>query len=615
MKKILFMIAMSFLFIGSVFAKDCTIVSGTGKNIGDEVACGDELFYVISNDGDTIKLMGKYNLMVGETFEKLDLDDVYFEDSYLIYLNDEVREKLKEGYYIDDVYRTEEADGGYTYHTIYFAKHSDYVHQYVYFDDRIDTEKEALTHKDVKALVNEGYGVYDYYFDKDGIFMVDLVKSINWSYKTLYFEDDLSMVEIYQRDDVKELLEEGYVLGWLFYDDSFVKNDSFHIYEVNGATFYKGIEEDKYVYLFDEPVSEADLNSFLDNDVRINELYDKYDYIDEKLSDTLYDASGVGSTMYYGVIFTTYYGYENFYTGEVRQNEIALGAHGTGVKPDPIEVGVLSGYDVTGDFRSSDVFMDSITNYRYYDNTQSYWYLKEYKNQLKDLGYKVKSVNTLTLEELMILVEEVSGEEIPIYDWIDAEWEEDYDEISDGYFYRIGSIKDIVSEEYSWLWGTTYWLRSGILDDYGYMDYTLFVESKGDLCADYYCAESVGAGLRPVITMNAEDISFVIETKVEGKGSVEVVETARYKDLITFEVKPDKGYVLKVVKVTDSKGNVVTYEDYKFTMPEDNVIIEAIFEVENPNTAATSMLLIGVFMVISILTFIKYKKKKDWLEN
>ena len=49
---------------------DCTILAGTGKNIGDEVQCGTEEFYIYSNDGTTIKMLAKNVLMVGNNANK-----------------------------------------------------------------------------------------------------------------------------------------------------------------------------------------------------------------------------------------------------------------------------------------------------------------------------------------------------------------------------------------------------------------------------------------------------------------------------------------------------------------------------------------------------------------
>ena len=49
-------------------SKPCTIVSGDGTIVGDEIACGTEHFYVMSNDGSNITMLAKYNLKVGRIY-------------------------------------------------------------------------------------------------------------------------------------------------------------------------------------------------------------------------------------------------------------------------------------------------------------------------------------------------------------------------------------------------------------------------------------------------------------------------------------------------------------------------------------------------------------------
>lgn len=73
-KKIIFIIALFFMFIGITNAEKCTVISGTGSNIGDEIACGTEHFYVIENDGTNIKMLAKYNLYVGANYDKITFD-------------------------------------------------------------------------------------------------------------------------------------------------------------------------------------------------------------------------------------------------------------------------------------------------------------------------------------------------------------------------------------------------------------------------------------------------------------------------------------------------------------------------------------------------------------
>ena len=66
MKKYVLFVIVLLLSITQVNAKEqCTVLSGTGKNVGDEIACGDEHFYVIDSNSTNIKMLAKYNLYVG----------------------------------------------------------------------------------------------------------------------------------------------------------------------------------------------------------------------------------------------------------------------------------------------------------------------------------------------------------------------------------------------------------------------------------------------------------------------------------------------------------------------------------------------------------------------
>ena len=109
-------------------------------------------------------------------------------------------------------------------------------------------------------------------------------------------------------------------------------------------------------------------------------------------------------------------------------------------------------------------------------------------------------------------------------------------------------------------------------------------------------------------------IPLTIQTKVEGKGKIEVVESARNGEQVTFKITPEEGYVLGVVKVTDADGNVLTFTSNTFTMPSSDVTIEATFVLENPNTADIKIILLSIVLIVgSVIGFINFKKVK-WLD-
>ena len=77
MKKLLIFILLCILFVPSaVFAEEyCKVISGNGKDLGSEVACGTEHFYVIENKDGKLRLMAKYNLNVGDKIDYFDVEE------------------------------------------------------------------------------------------------------------------------------------------------------------------------------------------------------------------------------------------------------------------------------------------------------------------------------------------------------------------------------------------------------------------------------------------------------------------------------------------------------------------------------------------------------------
>lgn len=105
-----------------------------------------------------------------------------------------------------------------------------------------------------------------------------------------------------------------------------------------------------------------------------------------------------------------------------------------------------------------------------------------------------------------------------------------------------------------------------------------------------------------------------IVTKVDGNGKVEVINTARDGESISFKVTPEDGYVLGVIKVTDAEGNVLKFTSNTFTMPSADVTIEATFIPENPNTSDLKVIALSLILIVgSIIGFINFKRIK-WLD-
>ncbi len=82
----------------------CQVISGSGKEIGDEIACGEEHFYLLSKDSEKVRMISKYNLYTGTTISKIkiekDSSDNRTDEEYCQDLATSLgAESRREGYY------------------------------------------------------------------------------------------------------------------------------------------------------------------------------------------------------------------------------------------------------------------------------------------------------------------------------------------------------------------------------------------------------------------------------------------------------------------------------------------------------------------------------------
>ncbi len=345
-------------------------------------------------------------------------------------------------------------------------------------------------------------------------------------------------------------------------------------------------------------------------------------YFEDNYS-TEYDGFGSSITdengEYYGAIVYKYLDYN-----EVKQSEEAIGAHGN-LKVEPLfpEIGVYNYFVVENDYFHGNYIWPTFWEHRndeggftdFEINLNSTkegqvleWFL-EYEKTLNSLNIDVIDITMLSVSDINKIVLNVTGKEMPLEEWWNNRENWGYVNSEPTGFEIVGSIKDLMPEGYEWLWSTTYWTRT--LPTGG--EYQLyFIDTMGDLCNSHFCTASVGAGIRPVVTIPAYLI-YSIETKTDGNGTVEADHVeAEGGTEIKFTVTPNEGYVLSVVKVTDANGNVITFTDYTFTMPNANVLIEATFvpiPEDNPETSDILAIVCTVFVISGILlTYMNYKK-------
>ena len=279
--------------------------------------------------------------------------------------------------------------------------------------------------------------------------------------------------------------------------------------------------------------------------------------------------------------------------------------------------------------------VSSIQNGLYSDGYEDFMYsnssIEYYGQYLASQGYDVESVELITIKEIDDLVKKVTNKNLPLSDWHNNASISDFMQDELGEYYTLGDLKRFLSNEYSWLWYSSYWTRtkmSGVRSEQVY-----FVASSGEICYSSATCETgmPRAGIRPVVTINKDLMKYNIYTKTDGKGKIEVVSTAGGGDSISFRATAKKGLKLSGLTITTVSNEKIEFDEedlyldddgvYRisinvFTMPFENVTIEARWtkDIINPNTGdSDNILLLIIVTFISIGLYLIVIKKKSFI--
>ncbi|MEE3342800.1 MAG: hypothetical protein VZS44_01770 [Bacilli bacterium] len=507
LKRLLLLIVLSLIFFPyNVKAQEkCTIVSGSGKDIGNEIACGTEHFYIIDNKDDKLKMIAKYNLYVGNIYNKIKLD---ITKTYIRY--------------------------------------------------------ECTSSDSCSSNAT-------YFFEGEQVNSYDEWKS-----------------RILSKHNLSEIYEIGMNNG---------ENPS------NGnIALYDYIYSDKYT----------------ENDkTYINKTFKFYPYtsITEETE------------------------------GYALQNELALGVTGEKGNANYPIYSTLNLFFREGTDRNNienyDNFSNGYTNFQFKENTNIKKYLKDYKDNLNNMGYEITNVDIINIKELNDLVYSISNKNLPLTEWYNNPENPESITEDNNTYHILGDLKGYVSNDYSWLWSTSYWTRTlfgnrSESEPSTTENYVYFVSTSGEICySKSNCFSGIPrAGLRPIVTISQEKIKYNIYTKTDGNGTIEVVESAYGGNTISFKVSSKKGYKLNKLTITTASNEIIEFNqeditqdesgDYIittniFTMPYENVTIEAswskddnniIETIVNPKTGVNKYLFISIIMLISIITIIITKRKE-----
>ena len=530
MKKILVFLIILFSFPFIVKAEGyCTVVSGDGKAIGSEIACGNEHFYVIDSNDDKTRLFAKYNLFTGDTIYKEKIEkttgDTRTDEQYCHDLAESKGGTVKS----DQVYYY---DPGYCFYAL----------------PNINTENKSLPFsKEAEDTRDNDEICKDLISEEENTHFIRYNSSTNMCDYTVFSKKiEQSEEAIGARID---------------------ENEKFIFPQIGDVTPYALYSNAR----FTGPPAEV-----------LSSAINTYGYIDNT---NFFD-------YYYKVLKNP--------PEETTFNHLAV---------ENLSHGLILN-------------------------------LVSYKEELEKTGLHLETISLLTLSEMNSIISKVSNNSIPF-----SLWNEEYEALKTNdngtpLLYMFGQIKDLVPSNYKWLYSTTYWndsMYSYSIPINDYQSYVgtipIFTTTLGKICGSgfEYCATttSLGAGIRPVITINTSDIRFVIKTDTDGHGSIDVIDSSRGDQEISFGVAAEEGYVLGELKIITDSGEeitivdgeliknddgIITIDGSKFTMPYENVTIIASFKSKkilmNPETRDNIIFFIAVLVISSSITITLYKKEK-----
>ena len=276
--------------------------------------------------------------------------------------------------------------------------------------------------------------------------------------------------------------------------------------------------------------------------------------------------------------------------------------------------------------------------------------LTTYKETLSEMGYEVSSIDLFSLSELEKIAKDYNNTSFPLQEWGDAVKSLPISygpggSVRYNTVVTFGDIKNLIPQKYSWLYSTTYWNKTiyqpyipgnpGGSNTYGAY-YHLFTASLGKICGSGsgYCQGKIalGCGIRPVIEIDNTQIKYNIKTETEGNGTIDVIESSLGGEKIQFNISTKKGYKLGSIIIRTDSGEEVEFSEgeitknddgtlsidkNKFTMPFENVTIQAKFIPDgiliNPETGDKVLFIILTQVAsIGIGTIIYIKKESRY---
>ena len=295
--------------------------------------------------------------------------------------------------------------------------------------------------------------------------------------------------------------------------------------------------------------------------------------------------------------------------GFARQNKLARGVTGEkGNANYPIYATVR--FDPFTSFSGYRLYKKGYVNVGFDSRSAELAYLDNYLGHLNNSGFEVSDIDMPNITDIDNLVHDVKGSELPLEAWYNAASGETNQEDELGKYGELGDLKSILSDDYSWLWNTTFWLKTLASEDdnisYHNNPTMYFVSSAGDICYSDSCNTAIPrAGIRPLIFMASDQFEL---NRMDINGTVRWVDNNN-----SSKIRPNKsiiklyrnGVMIDSVEVTKDEEedlwrfafkNLLKYDAsgnlYKYTITQDDVAQYASditnFDVVNEYTPSTT---------------------------
>lgn len=133
-----------------------------------------------------------------------------------------------------------------------------------------------------------------------------------------------------------------------------------------------------------------------------------------------------------------------------------------------------------------------------------------------------------------------------------------------------------------------------------------------------------------ISSLKNSNITIVNDDNIGSIKNIKMNDTAEEASIVLFSVIPKKEYKLESINIIDEKGNRIEYKktdkenEYEFIMPDKDVTITPIYKkiesinvpdtLKNPNTGTgISMIIITTLLLVSSITYIIFKRKKNYI--